>query len=249
MKACVAHGVLPNDVPLNAVDQRYSFEETVLGKRIGSYTCGVARDAIAKGLCRYRGIPVDPQGFLVPLRGSTYNPTAAEFFVKRAAMAIIGEQGLSVGKNVIPRMDVVPYSGDFPDMSISRGSPTLYFPLKFDLGIDGIIASVSKGGRVCHLLPLRITIGKVRTASEEIFLSQWSHWINTLDFGLVRVEYVWIVGSGSPELWRRPVKENNSTRYGLGFHNPPYVRQIITLRDLSPQIFTELRYAQTRRAG
>ena len=251
MKACVAHEVVPNDVPLKAVDQRYSFEETVLGERIGSYTCGVAREAIAKGLRRYGDIPKDPQGFLVPLRGSVYNPTAAEFFVKRAAMTTIERRGLSVGKNVIPGMDVVPYPGDFPSIRYIEAPPKLYFPLKLDLGIDGIIVKVNDGGKRCCLFPLQITIREdpIRGNPEQIFFSQWSHWISTLGFKAVEVEYVWIVGSGSQTTWRQGIREENHTRQGLGYHNPPYVRQIITLRDLSPEIFTELRYARARRAG
>ena len=255
MEACVAHGVVPDGVPLNAIDRRYSFEEPALGGRIGSYSCGAAREAIAKGLYRYGGIPKDPQGFLGSLRSLVYDPSAAEFFVKRAAMAEIGERGLRVGKNVIPRMGVVPYTGDFPDITAqvvaSSGLPKLYLPLGLDLGIDGIIVSLDKeagfGVRRCRVFPLRITIAEAQKESEELFVSRWSHWINTLGLGAVTVEYIWIVGSGSPR--ERYVAPSTSTRHGLGFCSPPYTRQIITLRDLSPQIFTELRYAQTRRAG
>ena len=253
MKACVAHGAVPNNMSLNAIDQRYSFEETVMGERIGSYTCGAAREAIAKWLCQYGGIPKNFQEILEPLRWLLYNQSAAEFFVKRAAMAVIGGQGLRIGKNVIPRMDVVPYSGDFPDISAQAtgGSPKLYFPLKPDLGIDGIIVRVNNRvgleGKQCRLFPLQIAVTDAKTESEELFVSRWSHWINTRGFAAVEVQYIWIVGSGSPREWY--VGAGTNTRHGLGFRGPPYTRQVITLRDLSPQIFTELRYAQTRRAG
>ena len=256
MKACVAHGAVPTSMPLDAIDHRYSFEKTTLGAGIGSYTCGAAREAVAKGLRLHGRTPGEPGGhksLLGLLRIHTpYSPSVAEFCAKQAALSLISSCGLSVGDNTFSDLGITHYSGDFPKMEDIGKRPKLFCPLKFEFGgIDGVIISIDRERRRsrCQLLPLQVTIADARESSEILFFSQWSHWINALALQLndVIVEYVWIAGSGSPS--DRFLTERTRQRHGIKFLNPQYTRQKITLRDLSPEISSELRYAQTRRRG
>ena len=256
MKACVVHGVLPTGMPLNAIDHRYFFEKTTLGASIGSYTCGAAREAVAKGLRLYGGTPREPGGhksLLGLLRIQTpYSPSVAGFCVKQAVLSLISSRGLSVGLHASSFLEIKHYPGDFPKMEDIGSQPKLFCPMKFEFGgIDGVIISIDRYCKRprCHLLPLQVTIADARDSSEGLFFSQWSHWINTLALQLkaVDVEYVWIVGSGSSSV--RNCITLNQERQGIYFSNPPYTRRTIALRELSSEIYSELRYAQAKRAS
>ena len=253
MNACVTRRALPNDMPLKAFDHRYSFETMVLGVRIGSYTCGVVREAVAKGLRQY-GDPIrDHRSLLQPLRVFTpYSPSLAGFYAKQVVLSLITNRGLGIGDNTFSSLDTTLYPGDFPDMSDIGKRPRLFCPRKFEFGgIDGVIISIDRERKWsrCHLLPLQVTIADARESSEILFFSQWSHWINTvgLQVNNVEIEYVWIVGSGPSS--NREFRKQTRHRQGIAFLNPEYTRQTITLRDLSPEIHSEWRYAQARRTG
>lgn len=248
MKAYAAHGVVPNDAPTGAIDHRYSFETNVLGIKIGSYTCGVVRETVAKGLWLYGGTPRDHQSFIRPLGMSTpYSPSVTEFCAKQAVLSLVASRGLRVGGNTFSTLNTILYPGDFPKMEDISQRPRLFRPLKFEFGgIDGVIISVDRERSRCHLLPLQVTIAGVRESSERLFFSQWSHWISTLALQLknTKIEYVWITGSDSSS--NRVVCQQHHQRQGINFFNPTYTRQTIALRDFSPEIYSGLRYAQSR---
>ena len=251
MNACVVNGAVPKSMPFDDVDHRYSFETIVSGVMFGSYTCGAAREAVAKGLRRHGGAHTDYRSLIRPLRSLTpYSPSVAEFFAKQAVLSLIERHGFGVGDSAFSSLNTTLYPGDFPEMGDIGERPRLFCPLKPGFGgIDGIIISIDREWSRCHLLPLQVTTADARDSSEILFFSQWSHWINTLGLQVkdVDVEYIWVVGSGSPST--RYFSKQTRQRQGIKFLNPKYTRQTVTLRDLSPEISSELRYAQTRRRG
>lgn len=148
MNACMTHGYVLLGTPHNVVDHRYFFAARApSGARIGAYICGVAREALARGLRRYGRNTLG--GFHFLQRALTIfadNPSVTEFLIEQAVLSSIGNKGVDISEGINSPMETVMFGGDFPKIH-TRKPLTLYCPLQCNFrAIDGLIVALRTEG-------------------------------------------------------------------------------------------------------
>ena len=229
---------MTEDTSSDLIDNRYFFAKAPGG--VGEYACGIAREAAARQLRRYKMDKFGDTDFLAALNDYISNPSITGFFIEQAVLSSIASRGLEISEQISKRMDTVMFSGDIPEFNTTKGDPVLYCPIDFNFrGIDGII--VRFAGRKCFMFPLQITVAKSHSDSEEVFFNEWSKWTNKLSDFEVEPVFVWITKEDSKV---EPVSAKIlSTRSGDKLVRPEFRRRKISLKDVNLDIWVRYRGA------
>jgi hypothetical protein len=231
MRACISGRYVMRDTPSNLIDNRYFFAKAP--SWIGEYTCGIAREAAAKQLRRYKADKFSDTGFLMALNNYISNSSVTGFFIEQAVLSSIASRGLEISEQISKKMDTVMFSGDIPRFNRTEGDPVLYYPMGFNYpGIDGIIVRFTR--EKCFLYPLWITVAKSYSDSESVFFRKWSMWANELDDFEVELAFIWITEADSEV--NTVNEEYRRTRSERKLVHPSYRRLKIPLESVNPDI-------------
>jgi hypothetical protein len=231
MRACISGRYVMRDTPSNLIDNRYFFAKAP--SWVGEYTCGIAREAAAKQLRRYKADKFGDIGFLMALNNYISNSSVTGFFIEQAVLSSIASRGLEISEQISKKMDTVMFSGDIPRFNRTEGDLVLYYPMGFNYpGIGGIIIRFT--GEKCFLYPLQITVAKSHSDSESVFFRKWSMWANELDDFEVELAFIWITEADSEvntvnEEYRRTISERKLV-------HPSYRRLKIPLKSVNLDI-------------
>jgi hypothetical protein len=217
--------------PSYLIDNRYFFAKPP--NRVGGYACGIAREAAARQLRRYKMDKFGDIDFLTALNDYINNPSVTSFFIEQAVLSSIASRGSEISEQISKKMDTVMFSGNIPEFNRTEGDPVLYCPIDFNYrAIDGIIVRFT--GRKCFMFPLQITVAKSHSDSEEVFFRNWSIWTNKLtDLEVVPV-FIWITKEDSEVNTVDAVYR--STKSGMKLVRPSYRRQKIPLKRVNLEI-------------
>ena len=246
MNACMTHGYVLPGTPHEVVDHRYFFATRApSGARIGAYTCGVAREALARGLRRYgRNALGDFYFLLRALPMFADNPSVTGFLIEQAVLSSIGNKGLDISEGINSPMETVMFGGDFPEIH-TRKPLTLYCPLQCNLrAIDGLVVRFTD--QRCFMFPVQISIRKVTTDCEAWFFDQWPLWIRGLAGYEIEVQFVWVVES-TPASNEPAGRGSRTLRKGRHPFNLEYRRWRIPLKDVDQQVDDWLERARAAR--
>lgn len=225
---------------MDLIDNRYFYSET---DSTGKYACGIAREAAARQLRRYKMDKFGDTDFLTALNDYIGNPSVTGFFIEQAVLSSIALRGLEIAGQISKRMDTVIFDGIIPNFHMTEGDPVLYCPINYNYrGIDGIIIRFTEG--TCYMFPLQITIAKSHSDSEEKFFREWSKWTNKLTNIKVDLTFIWITKEDS-EL-KLVDEEHRSTKSGDKIIHPSYYSQKIPLKSVSLDIWERYQQALGR---
>ena len=212
--------------PPNLIDNRYFFAKDP--SWIGEYACGIAREAAARQLRRYKEDKFDTY-----LLDHISNSSVAGFFMEQAVLSSIASRGLEISEQISKKMDTIMFSGDIPELNRTGGDPVLYCPMNCKYpGIDGIIVRFTE--KKCFLYPLQITVAKSHSDSERVFFSKWRVWINKLNGFEVEPVFIWITKEDSED---DTVKAKDRwTESGRKLAHPSYRRRKIPLKNVNLDI-------------
>src|SRR5437667_11106762 len=205
MKACLSgQAVSPSSkwIP-QLVDHRYFYDEFNEDRRVNvaSYTCGLARDAVATELHANK-VNLSDSDFWISLSNHINNPCTTGFIMEQAILSRISFSGLNIaGKDINTSMSVVLFSDNFPSFRTDiTGQPILYCPQKFNYrGIDGIIVRIGhkpmtkRNRQKLFMYPLQITLAPdMHSDSHKTFLSDYESWTHGLEGFDVVPTFLWI---------------------------------------------------------
>jgi hypothetical protein len=220
------------DTPSDLIDNRYFYSETP--DSIGKYVCGIAREAAARQLRRYKVDKFGDIDFLTALNDYIDNPSVTGFFIEQAILSSIASRGLEISKQISKGMDTIMFNGSVPNLKKTEGDPVLYCLISFNYsGIDGMIIRFA-GGK-CYMFPLQITVAKSHPDSEEVFFREWSKWINKLNGIEVVLVFVWITKEGYETDHVNAVYR--LTKSGKKLVRPSYSRQKVPLERVNLDIW------------
>lgn len=244
MNACMIKDYVPL-APHHVVDHRYFFATQSGSAEIGSYTCGIAREAVARALRLYgRNTSVDYQFLLRALTTFANNPSVTGFLIEQAVLSSIGARGLDIGEEISSPMETIVFHGEFPEIKPDI-KLALYCPLRPDFpAIDGLIVHFNKETKKCYMFPLQVTIRprKQHSNSENMFFRSWPLWIRNLADFDIEVQFVWVLKSVTPSTVL--CQEEYHTLEGRRFLFPRYFRREIPLERVSQDIGQSLERAQ-----
>jgi hypothetical protein len=224
VRACISGQPVMDDTPSHLIDNRYFYAKSP--DFVGRYACGIAREAAARQLRRYKVDKFGDTDFLMALNAYIDNPSVTGFFIEQAILSSIASRGLQISQDLSKKMDTVVFSGSIPKFNTTKSDPVLYCPINYR-GVDGIIARFAEGK--CYMFPLQITVAKSHSNSEEIFFREWSKWINELDNIEVVPMFLWITKEGSSEINTVP-PVCCLTKSGRKLVRPSYCTQKIPLK-------------------
>jgi hypothetical protein len=231
-----------DDMPSNLIDDRYFYAEPP--DLVGRYACGIAREAAARQLRRYKVDKFGDTGFLMALNVYIDNPSVTSFFMEQAILSSIASRGLEISQGISKKMDTVIFSGSMPIFNTTKSDPVLYCPMNFNYcGVDGITARFAEGK--CYMFPLQITVAKSHLDFEEIFFREWSKWTKYLDGIEVVPMFLWITKEGSSEINTVP-PVYRSTRSRRKLVRPSYYTQMVPLKSVNLDIWQHYQRALGR---
>ena len=235
------------------VDHRYFYQDS---KRVGNYTCGIARETAARMLRYFRMNDFGNTNFLQALDHYINNPSVTGFFIEQAVLSCIANRGLDLSKELRKPITTVMFLGDYSIYNL-RSDLTLYCPLSFNLrGIDGIILrleppvnptkhkmQVEEPKQKYFIFPIQITIAQSHSDSESAFFNHWAEWTAGIDLGQfeIEVEFLWISNRLAA------VKEirvgSKRLKSGDKLTNPKYVSRNVPLNIISQDIWNSYQRA------
>jgi len=176
-------------------DHRYLYVDS---SSIGHYTCGLARDTMAKMLRHYGQSKFFlSNAWLTRMEEFRGNPVILGFLVEQACLSSISMHGLHVRGLDVKNMTTIVFQG-YPMYDLSHDL-ALYIPLTFNFkAIDGLILSLDKVNMVAHLIPIQVTISQRHSDSESKFFENWSNWISGLGSYSANATFLWITKASGP---------------------------------------------------
>lgn len=217
-----------------------------------SYTCGLARNAVAAKLLASKVNFADTD-FLKSLSNFINNPSVTGFMIEYAVLLSIGSNGLAIGATIQKPIDMIIFTEATPNFRKDiTDRPVLYHPGKFDFkGIDGVIVRIEtrpklKGKgiqkrdaeeekRKLFMYPFQITlVPDSHSDSHETFFNQYGKWIEGLkEFDIVP-EFLWITPKP-----RSLIEHGEKSRPKWPAHRGRYV----SLEDVNEDIWSRYRLA------
>jgi hypothetical protein len=255
MKACFSRHTVPagSETNANLIDYRYFYEFE--GR--GSYTCGLARNAVAQTLQKLGEYFADTD-FLISLRDNMGIRSVAGFMIKQAVLESIRSKGLTIASEIGTCMTVKPIrnlSGPLDYGVDIRHMPVLYRPEGFNFKtIDGIIILVkpeeknvkgkkenAKGKKEENaepkpkllMFPLQITLSSHRKNSHARFFKEYGKWTRGLEYFDVVPEFLWITPVQHP-----PKHHKKCSKW------PAHEERFINFENVSKDIWTRYQGAK-----
>ena len=265
MKACFSRRKIPTESPdfPKLIDHRYFYhyeykpsDQDVAGD-YGNYTCGLARDVVAKELLASKVNFADTD-FLKSLSNFINNPSVAGFIIEHAVLSSIGLNGLAIGAKIQKPMDMIICTGATPNFRKDiTDKPVLYRPNKSNFkGIDGVIVRIerpkSKGKgkgkgkgtqkrdaeeekRKLFMYPFQITLAPdSHSDSHDTFFNRYDKWIEGLEEFDIVPEFLWITPKPRPF-----IEHGEKSRPKWPAHRERYV----SLEDVNEDIWRQYRWA------
>lgn len=227
MVACLSGGTGRSSKSFpELVDHRFFFDKVMEkdGPVVLNYTCGLARNAVARELHGNK-VNLSDIDFWRPLRDHINNPCVTGFIIEQVIISRISFSGLNIaGKGLDKSMPVVLFSGTFPDFQTGITEPLLYCPQKFNYpNIDAIIVRIeskpiAKRQKV-FMYPLQITLTPDRHSdSHRKFFDDYKSWTEPFKEFDVVPTFLWI----SPRV-ASPKKHNPTNEDDWPAHYEEYV--------------------------
>jgi hypothetical protein len=216
--------------------------------KIGFYTCGLARTALA-GKLRELGEDLF-LGWGSAIFDNYNNKSVLGFILEQMCLSSISQRGLHAAGLDFGMMKTIVFPGNCPDFDV-KSPLTLYVPVSYNFpAIDGAVLSLNHQEKLAQLVPLQVTIAARHTDSEQRFFSTWKPWSDGLmeeGYG-VEVKFLWITGArrSATEVVAETVR---NTRRGPAIVNPRYERSYVTIEDLDKDIGEKLGRAEKKYEG
>jgi hypothetical protein len=119
MKACISGRPTERATSLELVDNQYFFSKPP--DWIGTYACGIAREAAARQLRLYQMDKFGDTDFSIALNSYiSSNSSITGFFIEKAVLSSIESRGLKISKQISKRMDTIMFSGNSLNFSRSE---------------------------------------------------------------------------------------------------------------------------------
>ena len=195
LHSCILKQEVPQLLP-GLCDHRYFFVRNQSGVQVGSYACGIARDAARRKLRQYHGIRASEDIWLRYLGDFVGNQSMLGFLMEESCLSSIPLHGLRIGMGLCPGKGIATrwFNTKFPVYSLEQGV-TIYIPVKYNFrAIDSLILSLDTVGtrKKATIFPLQITIAKSHSDSEPKFFENWDKWCSGLEDYEVEFHFLWI---------------------------------------------------------
>lgn len=241
MNGCLLQQTFSYD-PVLVYDHRYFY----IKGHIGHYTCGLAREVMAR-ILREKGedIFLRPEWFSC-LDDFKNNPSVLGFCVEHMCLSSISQMGLNAAGLGFHNMKTIIFSGSYPEYDMSH-ELALYIPSVFNFkAIDGLILHLAKTNAesTAHLVPIQITIAKDHSKSEDTFFANWDMWIRKLANYKIKTTFLWILEEKRDQAMVEMVTRN--MRSGNKQLNPNYTKVQIAVEDVNKEIGHALQRARNQ---
>jgi hypothetical protein len=208
--------------------------------KYGHYTCGLARDTMARMLRKHGADVFMDQIWLDSFVHFKANRSVLGFLVEEACLSSIAQIGLKVAGLGLDSLKTIVFE-QFPiyDTSIKQA---LYIPYNFNHeAIDGLILKVNEEKNEAYIIPIQITIAKKHSKSEDKFFNNWKNWTSGLTKYNIKTTFLWITEN-------KPLKESvmandRTTRQATTIINPQYQKVVVTVREVNQNIGDSLKMA------
>ena len=247
--------ILNQEVPLlvpGLCDHRYFFATNQSGVRVGSYACGIARNAAMRKLRQYPGINASEDIWPRDLEHFVGNQSMLGFLIEELCLSSISLRGLHIGMGLSPAKGIATrcFNHKLPEYSLQQGV-TIYLPVNYNFRtIDALILSLDTVGerKKATIFPLQITIAKSHSDSEPKFFEHWPKWCSGLDNYEVEFHFLRITddanhSSKSVEKKTRPSRGAEAENVV----NPGYTSHRIPLSLVNKDVADRLRRAREKK--
>ena len=250
IKACLSgQAVFPSSKRIpQLVDHRYFFDEFNKDNSVNmaSYTCGLARNAVATELHANK-VNLSDNDFWNSLPNHINNPCTTGFIIKQAVLSRISFSGLNIAeKDINTSMPVVLFSDKFPNLRTDiTVKPILYYPQKFNYrAIDGIIVRIGSkpmtewDKQKLFMYPLQITLAPDKHSdSHKTFLSDYEIWTDGLKEYDVELTFLWISPEVAGPTLHEPTDRDNW---------PAHYEEYVPISQVHPELWALYESAKQR---
>ena len=147
--ACIRRRTVPAGTSASLIDHRYFYSE----ESEGNYTCGIAREAVARQLWKYGRNRFGVTKRLQSLEEYVGNQSVTGFFIEHAVLQTISTHGPKEIGIVNSPPPIIIFEG-FPDFKDTE-DPILYVPSSyFYPAIDGVILQLDHSKREAYMFPI-----------------------------------------------------------------------------------------------
>ena len=252
MRSCI----LKQDVPYiepDLCDHRYFFvREQKNGVYIGSYACGIARDAALRKLRQYRQHGGTESIWLRDLDHYAHNRAMLGFLIEEACLSSITIRGLDIGMELSSANGIATkWFQNVPlEYSLEEGT-TIYCPVQYHFrAIDALILRLFTvgGKKKAAMFPLQITIARRHSDSPGKFFESWKDWSDALKDYEVEVHFLWITDDEyHSSKWFEKKTRPSRGAADENVISPDHTRHRIPLGVVSMDIANNLRRARERK--
>ena len=162
VNACIRRLTVPAGTSASLIDHRYFYSKEFEG----NYTCGIAREAVARQLwkCGHNRFGVTER--LQSLENYVGNQSVTGFFIEHAVLQTISSNGLKEIGIVNSPPPIITFEG-FPDFKDTE-DPILYVTSGYCYpAVDGVILQLEHSKREAYMFPIQVTIAKSHKDSEK----------------------------------------------------------------------------------
>lgn len=122
LEGCLGHKYIDTSTLYKLIDYRYLYVEDRTG--IGHYVYGIAREAAARELRKFRMDRFGDTDFLHSLDHYIHNPSVTGFFIEQDVLSTIAHSSLDIGIDIYKIIKTIIFKGNFP---LSKGQTSLIF--------------------------------------------------------------------------------------------------------------------------
>ncbi|KAF8534790.1 hypothetical protein BDD12DRAFT_895078 [Trichophaea hybrida] len=242
MNACILGDALPgNGILLANDDHRYFFVEEVDSVSdgqtwaVGRYTCGAAREAMARFLTLHQMHTRNIDDYVKAIRIIDHSHASIGYIAEQGILVSIEQQGIPTISGLSHGMHRVMFPTAFPTIILDKHPLVLYIPYTTNYAaIDAVVVRVKEKAKTCALYPIQITVSPKHSNSESHFFSSWEEWEKLLPFPVSLIEFVWIGVKAKP---RKEVKSDTIERNGKLTWHPNYWTRVVAIETVCPRLW------------
>jgi hypothetical protein len=238
MNGCLLQGAAADDEEL--YDHRYFYVD----RFTGHYTCGLARDVMAKTL---RSLGEDRflnWNWISSFNDFKKNPSVLGFLVEQTCLSSIAQKGLHVNGLGFNNMPTKVFERSYPDYDLSLDL-RLYIPFAYNFkAIDGLILSLDADQKIAKLVPIQVTISKNHSDSSGAFFTHWKDWTKGLEGYTIEATFLWITEDKRDIEEKREVLKKLRGSSKLVY--PKHKECFVTVEDINRDIGTSLASARKK---
>ncbi|PGH10554.1 hypothetical protein AJ80_07500 [Polytolypa hystricis UAMH7299] len=188
--ACITGSAVLEDIHPEHVDHRFFYEKDGLGY----CACGIVRETVTKRLAQ---LGTDLFSIADSIREMTQlisNVPVVGYSLELAILQTIRSTGIS-WLDLVGSMPQIVF--DAHPKYVLEHTYALYVPKAFNSpAIDALILRLDHSKMKAELIPIKITIAKSHSTSEDLFFKDWSRWLEYLEDYDANLTFLWITASG-----------------------------------------------------